>query len=65
ALGIATDTRTFARMFDIAHVLVIREAVSLDADLGLLHTEDRGDRSQRLFLSLTEAGAALTHMAPA
>ncbi|WP_010139317.1 hypothetical protein [Oceanicola sp. S124] len=60
ALGLVADTRSFARLFEVAHALVIREAVSLDADLGLLATEDRDEKSRRLFLSLTEAGAALT-----
>lgn len=57
SLGIAKDTRTVARKFDIAHALVIRECVSLGPELGLLDVEDRGDRSQRLFFSLSDAGA--------
>jgi len=63
ALGITTDTRHFARIFGVAHALVIREAVSLDGELGLVRTQDRGEPSQRLFLSLTSAGLALTQNA--
>lgn len=58
AEGVAQDTRSCARLFGVAHALVIREANSLSDELGLLETEDRGDRSQRVFLTLTEAGAA-------
>ncbi|MEM6323214.1 MAG: hypothetical protein AAF748_06000 [Pseudomonadota bacterium] len=59
ALGIAMDTRTFARVFDVAHALAIRECTSLSHDLGLLDAQSRGDRSQRQFYALTAQGAAL------
>lgn len=58
AEGAGHDTRSIARLFGVAHALVIREATSLSEELGLVATENRGDRSQRVFLSLTDAGAA-------
>lgn len=58
-LGILQDTRRFAREFGLAHALVIRECVSLDAELGLLKIEDRGERSGRLFFQLSELGMDL------
>ena len=58
ALEICADTRSFARIFEVAHALVIRECMSLQEDLGLVTTEDRGEKSLRKFISLTEAGWA-------
>ncbi|MEM6728032.1 MAG: hypothetical protein AAF618_06000 [Pseudomonadota bacterium] len=60
AHGISADTRSFARIFEVSHALALRECVHLDADLGLLSTKDRGDKSGRLFLRLTPAGIHLT-----
>jgi len=45
-LGIAKDTRTFARIFDIEHALVLREATSL-AGTGFLVILARNARTQR------------------
>lgn len=55
-LGVAKDSRSFARVFDVAHALVLRELVHLEADLGVLAIEDRGGKSGRMFLSLTPQG---------
>ncbi|WBU61592.1 hypothetical protein [Paracoccus albus] len=55
-LELALDSRSFARRFGVAHALVIRECTSLSDDLGLIKTECRGGRSQRLFYRLTSAG---------
>lgn len=58
-LGIVRDSRSFARRFGVAHALVIRECVSLSEDLSLIETEDRGEKSQRLFFALTDKGRAI------
>ena len=58
-LGLARDSRTFARVFDIAHALVLRECTMLIEDLGLLTIIRRDERTQRLFPALTEKGRAL------
>lgn len=58
-LGLARDSRTFARRFDIAHALVLRECTMLTEDLGLITIIRRDERTQRLFPELTEKGRAL------
>lgn len=58
-LGFSQDTRSFASKLGLAHALVIRECVDLAEEAGVIALEDRGDRSQRLFFSLTDAGQAL------
>lgn len=58
-LGIAKDSRSFARIFDLAHALVIRECTSLEQELGLIETERKDVRTSRVFYRLTEAGDAL------
>lgn len=59
AMGVARDSRSFARMFDLAHALVLRECVHVHDDLNLLDLEDRGEKSGRLFLHLTQKGQSL------
>ncbi|MCI4660788.1 MAG: hypothetical protein MRY63_03055 [Neomegalonema sp.] len=60
ALGLALDTRSFARGFEVAHALVIRECNSLSCELGLLALEEQGpQRSQRIFYRLTEKARGL------
>ena len=59
ALEIASDTRSVARLFDVAHALVIRECRHLEEDLGLLTITDKGERSARLFFDLTPEAQAL------
>ncbi len=56
ALEIASDSRSFARIFGIAHALVIRECVSLSEELHLIEPYKRADKSQRLFYDITEQG---------
>ncbi len=57
--GAASDSRSFARDFGLAHALVIREVVALEAELGLIGITRTDPRTQRLFYTLTGAGAAL------
>lgn len=64
ALGLAKDSRGFARRFDLAHALVLRELVSLEADLGLVITENRDERTSRLWYRLSDAGMAVLQGAP-
>ena len=58
-LGIAGDSRSFARIFGIAHALVLRETVALGEDPALLHILRRDDRTQRQWLALTPVGQTL------
>lgn len=58
-LGIARDTRTFARVFGLAHALVLREVTELAEERGLLAIADRNARTQRTSYSLTDASEAL------
>lgn len=58
ALGISGDSRSFARSFETAHALVLREAAELSETLDLLSVLRRDERTQRLFLALTPAGEA-------
>lgn len=62
-LGLARDSRTFARVFDVAHALVLRECTTLVEDLGFLSMIRRDERTQRLFPALTNTGQALLDMA--
>ncbi|MBS7544767.1 hypothetical protein KHC19_16880 [Ancylobacter oerskovii] len=54
--GVASDTRSFARLFGIAHALVLRAASELEDRFGLVAAEEHRSRSQRRRLVLTEAG---------
>lgn len=54
-LGIAKDSRTFARLFGIAHALVLREITAL-TEYHLLTIVGRNARTQRTEIALTEAG---------
>ncbi|WP_226551348.1 hypothetical protein [Celeribacter naphthalenivorans] len=65
-LGIAKDSRGFARLFDLAHALVIRECTSLEQEFGLIETQKKDIRTSRVFYHLTEKGRALfEHRTPA
>lgn len=57
--GIATDSRTFSRKFDIAHALALREITALSEDLGLLTVVGRNPRTQRTELALSEQALLL------
>lgn len=58
-LGIARDSSSFARLFGLAHALVLREVALLSDEGALIEVEDRGERSQRLFYRLTPRAEAL------
>jgi hypothetical protein len=58
-LGIANDTRSFARKFEQAHALVIREVSSLVREAQVLDSEDKSEKSSRVFYRLNDAGQAL------
>lgn len=55
--GIARDTRTFAKVFGVAHALVLRAASDLAGDLVAITGRDA--RTQRTRLELTAAGRDL------
>lgn len=57
-IGIANDTRKFARVFEQPHALVIREVVSLEEDLKLLETAQTS-ASTRVSYRLTSQAQAL------
>ncbi|MDR6950727.1 putative regulator of Ras-like GTPase activity (Roadblock/LC7/MglB family) [Ancylobacter sp. 3268] len=57
--GVASDTRSFARLFGIAHALVLRAASELEDRFGLVATDHLRVKTQRRRLVLTEAGHLL------
>lgn len=57
---IAADTRTFAKIFGVAHALVLRAVSDLSDGLRLVEETGRDARTQRARLALTEAGRRLT-----
>ncbi|OYR21695.1 hypothetical protein [Brucella thiophenivorans] len=59
ALDIASDSRTFSRLFGVAHALVLREIVALDADGGYIRVRQRDERTQRTRYELNAAGIRL------
>ncbi|VDC20149.1 hypothetical protein [Pseudogemmobacter humi] len=65
ALGIAADSRSFARIFGIAHALVLRECVALAAEAGLIEPLRQDARSQRLHYRPSAPGEALLRAAQA
>ncbi|QRM55237.1 hypothetical protein [Sinorhizobium sp. BG8] len=55
-LGIATDTRTFARALGIAHALVLRELAALvERDVGIRIIR-RDERTMRVFYAFNSDG---------
>ncbi|MCC7254016.1 hypothetical protein [Hyphomicrobium sp.] len=58
-LDICSDSRTFSRLFGIAHALVLREVTELAGNRGLLSIVGRNPRSQRTEFALTEVSKAL------
>lgn len=50
-LDIARDSRTFARLLDIEHALVLREVNAFSEHSGLLHIEKRDDRTMRTYFA--------------
>jgi hypothetical protein len=61
-LGVARDSRTFARNLGVEHALVLREISGLD-DGGFLLVTSRNARTQRAELALTERGERLAALA--
>lgn len=59
ARGIAHDTRRFARLFDVANALVIRECVHLKDELELLDFTDRNERTGNVTYKLSAHGDAV------
>jgi hypothetical protein len=59
-LEICRDSRTFARLFDIPHALVLREITTLSGDaVPRVTIVGRSHRSQRTELALAAAGALM------
>ncbi|MTI01950.1 hypothetical protein [Roseibium sp. RKSG952] len=54
--GVSSDSRSFASKLGVAHALVLRECVTLAEEHQLISLENREERSQRLFYSLTAQG---------
>jgi hypothetical protein len=57
-VGVAKDSRTFARKLGVEHALVLREISKLE-DGGFLLVASRNARTQRAELALTELGQRL------
>lgn len=55
-LGIAGDSRAFARAFAVEHALVLREISALEV-VGLLHVDKRDPRTMRSWIRLTGPAA--------
>lgn len=61
---LTTDSRGFARLFGIDHKLVLREVSLLkDSTEPLMRVESRDRRTQRIKLTLTDAGHLLMRRA--
>jgi hypothetical protein len=58
-MGIARDSRTFARLLDLAHALVLREMNALAERGGLLRIEKRDERTMRAHFALDKDTAGL------
>ena len=63
-MGVAGDTRAFARVFGVPHALVLRATSELADEFGLVAVTGRDPRTQRTRLELTDAGARLLEGAP-
>ena len=57
-LGIAADSRSFAKTLGIAHALVLREVDGLSDEAGWLTVTRRDPRTQRTFYALTDSAVA-------
>ncbi|MFK4823664.1 hypothetical protein ACI0FM_02520 [Paenochrobactrum sp. BZR 588] len=55
----AHDSRSFSRLFEIEHALVLRALAYLAAEDGFLTITRRDERTQRSFYSLSEKGEKL------
>ncbi|WP_139976935.1 MULTISPECIES: hypothetical protein [Brucella/Ochrobactrum group] len=63
ALDIASDSRSFARLFGVAHALVLREISVLGQDHGYVRIRQRDPRTQRTRYELNAAGQRLVEEA--
>lgn len=59
ARDIASDSRSFSRIFGVAHALVLRELVTLGAEGGSLRIRQRDERTQRTRYELSAVGHRL------
>ena len=59
ALDICSDSRGFARTFNVAHALVIRECVNLCEELQLIETHKRKEKTQSVYYTLNDQGWSL------
>lgn len=57
-LGLSADTRSFAKVFDLAHAHVLRALSNLD-EAGLVTVTERDPRTQRTRFAPTDAGRTL------
>ena len=57
-LDIADDTRSFARLFEVEHALVIRATHELTEEGRWLEVVERQARTQRTKVAISEAGKA-------
>lgn len=62
--GIAADSRTFSKLFGIAHALVLREINLLSGPDAPIEIIRRDARTQRAHLKLTVKGEALCRLIP-
>lgn len=62
-LGIASDSRTFSRLFGLAHALVLREVTALADERGLIDIVERNARTQRTMFALTDRARAVLSQA--
>ncbi|WP_216654736.1 hypothetical protein [Pseudogemmobacter hezensis] len=58
-MGVAQDSRTFARHLGVEHALALRELVAMEEETRLVVITRRDSRSQRLHFTLTEAAVSL------
>ncbi len=62
--GIASDSRSFSKLFGIAHALVLREINLISGPDAPIEITGRDARTQRTHLKLTVKGAALCDRLP-
>lgn len=62
--GIADDSRSFSKLFGIAHALVLREINQLSGLDAPVEIIGRDARTQRTYIKLTVKGAALCARVP-
>ncbi|MBP1858629.1 hypothetical protein [Rhizobium herbae] len=62
--GISADSRSFAKLFGIAHALVLREINMLSGPDAPLEIIRRETRTQRTHIKLTVKGEALCRLIP-